>query len=115
MGDRPTQQGQPVAAMDPRHVLSTGSERASGKRFERDDHPGESTAVRVEDDPGPDERNPCLGTLRLQRVAFPLDREICQEVSSGRGLLRQDLVTAVTVIADGRGADEHGWRFPYAA
>src|SRR5262245_58124378 len=92
--------------MDPWKPLLSAAERAAHTQAERWQHPAERPAVPVQRhaQSNYDDAQPVLpGALRFR---FPVPAEIGKEIGARPGRFRQLLLAAISVVADGRRADE---------
>ena len=103
----PRQQLQPILAMDPREVLSAGTDASTGPETKRQQHARERAARWMQHDAAPHEDNAREGR-GLFRFALPLDAQLRQKVRSRRRRLGDGRGAPVPVIADA-GRIHHQW------
>ena len=110
IGQQPDRQAGPIVQMDPAHPLPAVAETRPERAAERQQHPAQEPARRVQHQPRPDQadaRPPGAGAAGRR---LPLGAEAPQKIVRAFSLVGQHTVALVTVEPDRGSADQQGRR-----
>ena len=96
-----------VIECDPAHVLPSAADDASYSHPKGCQHFRERSSRTAQDEPGPKIDDPDV-LLRCDVCSsLPLSADVSQKARTRRALFGENLVAAIAIISDGRGADQN--------